>query len=235
VWYDYGMSLPPGQRAIDRFPRFGVPASAHRMPAAPAAGFELWLEAPGSMRAPIPIAEIARLPRREVVADFHCVTTWTFRNASWSGYSFREFYTSLVCPRAPEHAGCAFVELAGLDGYHTCVALEDLLVDDVLLADRLGGAPLSLAHGAPLRLVVPALYGYKNIKHVAGLKLRAEYRRPFAERQTHAHPRGRVRWEERGRGLPGPVYRVLYRALLPVTFWYYRRAEREAACRQVRP
>jgi hypothetical protein len=49
------------------------------------------------------------------------------------------------------------------------------------------------------------------------------YRAGFAERQTRAHPRGRVALEERGRGLPGWVYRALYRALAPVTLWYYRR------------
>lgn len=37
--------------------------------------------------------------------------------------------------------------------------IADLLVPAVLLADRLGGEPLSFARGAPLRLVAPAHYG----------------------------------------------------------------------------
>ncbi len=83
-----------------------------------------------------------------------------------------------------------------------------------------------LDHGAPLRLVVPQLYGYKNVKHVCALALREDFRAGLAERQTRAHPRGRVALEERGRGLPGWVYRFLYRALFRPTLWAYRRAAR---------
>ena len=72
-----------------------------------------------------------------------------------------------------------------------------------------------LEHGAPLRVVAPALYGYKNPKHICGIEFLADYRRSLAERQTLAHPRGRVAHEERGRFLPGWVYRHVYRALIP--------------------
>jgi hypothetical protein len=74
--------------------------------------------------------------------------------------------------------------------------------------------------------VTPHLYGYKSVKHVCSVRPCSEYRRSFAERQTRAHPRGNVEREERGRGLPGPVYRLLYRALMPATLWIYRGAER---------
>ena len=67
--------------------------------------------------------------------------------------------------------------------------------------------------------------------HVCAIRSRPDYRRSFAERQTRAHPRGRVALEERGRGLPGPVYRLIYRALVPATLWYYRRAEGKAQAR----
>ncbi len=54
----------------------------------------------------------------------------------------------------------------------------------------------------------------------------------FAERQTRAHPRGRIAMEERGQGLPGWAYRLLYRALFPPTLWYYRRLEKSALHRK---
>src|SRR6202011_4820103 len=98
--------------------------------------------------------------------------------------------------------------------------------ENALLADRLQGEPIPPDHGAPLRLIVPQLYGYKNVKHLCGIQLRSDFRRSFADRQTRAHPRGRVALEERGRGLPGPVYRAIYRALIPATLWIYRRAEK---------
>src|SRR5205807_1379906 len=112
-------------------------------------------------------------------------------------------FPALWCARlrrlAPEAAGDSRAAVAG-EGRN------------VVLADRLDGEPLSLEHGAPFRLVVPDLYAYKSVKHVSTIRLRKDFRRGLADRQTLSHPRGRVALEERGRGLPGPIYRVLYRA-----------------------
>jgi DMSO/TMAO reductase YedYZ molybdopterin-dependent catalytic subunit len=185
------------------------------------------LEAEDTVLGSVTMADLARLRRTQIVADFHCVTTWSAQNLVWTGYLFRDFYEQLLRPRLPALDALEFVEFKGLDGYAVCVKLEDLLGHDVLLADCLGSEPLSIEHGAPVRLVVPALYGYKNVKHLSVVKLRSRYRRSLVERQTRAHPRGRVALEERGRGLPGPVYRVMYRALLPVTLWYYERAAKQ--------
>jgi DMSO/TMAO reductase YedYZ molybdopterin-dependent catalytic subunit len=91
--------------------------------------------------------------------------------------------------------------------------LEDLLASDVLLADHVDGELLGLAHGAPLRLVAPAHYGYKSVKHIRSIEFldRGERFRPVAYRFM-AHPR--VPEEERGLGLPGIVFRWLYRPLV---------------------
>jgi len=219
-------TLPPGQRVLDHFPRFGVPAYANRLPEMPT-GFELQVQAKDEATCPpLRIEDFKELERKEIIADFHCVTTWTRRSLAWSGYSFQDVYKRLLVPRARAHSMRDHLEFKALDGYSTCILLEDLVQEDVLLADRLEGEPLSLEHGAPLRLVAPRLYGYKNVKHVCAIKLRSECRRSFAERQTLAHPRGRVALEERGRGLPGPIYRIIYRALLPPTLWYYRQVEK---------
>jgi DMSO/TMAO reductase YedYZ molybdopterin-dependent catalytic subunit len=220
--------LPPGQRAIPDFPRFGVPRYASRLPDVPAE-LALRLDVGEGSAVTLGAADLAPLPRREIVADFHCVTTWTHRDVRWSGYAFRDVYERLIAPRIPAHASHDYLEFTGLDGYTACILLEDVLDENVLLADRLHGEPIPLEHGAPLRLIVPHLYGYKNIKHVCAIALRSDFRRSFADRQTRAHPRARVALEERGRGLPGPVYRVLYRALIPATRWIYRRADRRRA------
>jgi len=216
------MKLPPGQRAIDHFPRFGVLAYAGRLPKMPAVP-ELQLLTKDESWTTLRVADLGALQRKELVADFHCVTSWSRCGLRWSGYSFKEFYERLVVPLVRPEANDRFVELTALDGYRTSVLLADLLEESVLLADRLDGQQLSLEHGAPFRLVAPDLYAYKSVKHVSRIRLRKEFRRGLADRQTLAHPRGRVALEERGRGLPGPVYRVIYRALIPATLWYYRR------------
>jgi len=43
-----------------------------------------------------------------------------------------------------------------------------------LLATHLGGQPLTVAHGAPLRLLVPMKLGLKNIKAVTEIAYTAE-------------------------------------------------------------
>jgi DMSO/TMAO reductase YedYZ molybdopterin-dependent catalytic subunit len=42
-----------------------------------------------------------------------------------------------------------------------------------LLATELGGAPLPLAHGAPLRLLTPVKLGLKNIKAITHIAYEA--------------------------------------------------------------
>ena len=42
---------------------------------------------------------------------------------------------------------------------------------DVMLAYEMDGKPLSRAHGAPVRLVIPEMYGYKNVKWLNGINL----------------------------------------------------------------
>ena len=219
------MGLPPGQRPLDHFPRFGVPAFAHRWPTIPErpvlvlSGGELDEEV-------LALDDLAALPRREIIADFHCVTTWTRQEVRWSGFAFRDFYQRFLRPRAQTDPRIAFVELTALDGYRSTLPLEDVLRDNVLLADRVDDAPLPLEHGAPLRLVAPDHYGYKSVKHLKRIRVGRSFSVPGVERLTRAHPRGRVALEERGRLLGGRFYRFIYRALMYPTLWYYRRARR---------
>ena len=45
-----------------------------------------------------------------------------------------------------------------------------------MLAYEMDGKPLPRVHGAPLRLVIPEMYGYKNVKWVKRIELVAEGR-----------------------------------------------------------
>ncbi|HEU4378211.1 MAG TPA: molybdopterin-dependent oxidoreductase [Hyphomicrobiaceae bacterium] len=215
--------LPRGQRAIDFFPRFGVPAYAERWPQVPD---QPSLTIGGLVEAPFALAlsALAAVARTEVMADFHCVTTWTRSGLRWGGYRLQDVLDTLILPRCRPQPAARYLSFVSLDGYRTCVDVRDI-DGETLLADRLDAAPLPIEHGAPIRLVAPALYGYKNPKHVCGIEFRANFHRGRAERQTLAHPRGRVAHEERGRFLPGRFYRYLYRALIPMTLAAYARAD----------
>lgn len=216
--------LPPGQREIDHFPRFGLSQFAYRFPREPR---RIALTVKGDVEAEIVVTgeELRELPRVEQTSDFHCVTTWTKASLRWSGFRFTDFFERIVLPRARPERESTFVILRGQDGAASCLPLPDLLAPSVLLADTLDGEPLSIEHGAPLRLIAPEHYGYKNVKHLAAIGFWRDDRnfRPAAFRFMD-HPRARVALEERGRGVAGILLRYLYRPLVGPTIRRFRGA-----------
>jgi DMSO/TMAO reductase YedYZ molybdopterin-dependent catalytic subunit len=202
--------LPPGQRVAEWHP-FGLPRFARVQP--------VLTERPvlivgGAVRRPAQLdwASLAyQLKPREQHADLHCVTTWTARDIGWSGYLFREVHALVAAMVAPVDA--RWLVLRGLDGYRCCVLLADALADDVMIATHCDGEPLPVPRGGALRLVVPAHYGYKSVKHLYAI----EYRRNYVPGSAGwaEHPRGRVAREERSRFLPGWVWRPIWRAMVP--------------------
>lgn len=202
--------LPPGQREIDALPRFGLTKFAQRFPSEPE---KIGIDIGGDVGQSIKIStELNQLERIDQVSDFHCVTTWTKREVSWSGFRFADFYKKLVIELAQPDADTVFAVFRGQDGYRVGMQLEDLLAPDVMLADALEGQPLPIAHGAPLRLVAPAHYGYKNAKHINGIEFwRDERNYRFPAIAFMDHPRARVEHEERGKVVPGWLLRRLYR------------------------
>ena len=221
-------ALPPGQVERADFPRFGLGRFARRY--APNLD-RVELAIGGDVARPLTVgAELLALERVDQVSDFHCVTTWSRRSVGWSGFRFADFYREVAVARAGAPADATHVVLQGQDGYRNCLLLEDLLAPDVLLADRVDGRPLGLEHGGPLRLVAPAHYGYKNVKHLAAIEFRRDrstYRFPRPYPGLMDHPRARVALEERGVGLPGWCFRYLYRPLIGPTVRSFRRAIEE--------
>jgi len=215
--------LPPGQREIDHFPRFGLLQFANRFPADVD---EISIELDGDIGPSIlRSTDLSALERVDQVADFHCVTTWTKRDVRWSGFRFVDVYRQLVLAKSRSESSAEFVMFRGQDGYRVGMFLDDLLASDVLLADRMNGEALPIAHGAPLRLIAPAHYGYKNIKHISRIEIWNEernYRR--AAFKFMDHPRARVKHEERGRFFPGWVLRYLYRPLVRSTIRKFENA-----------
>ena len=205
--------LPPGQRAMADFPRFGAVEFAKR----PLKSKDIRLEISGALERSIVLTtiELATLPRVTLTADFHCAAGWSHRAPKWSGFRFRDVWDTLIVPNAPPASEHRFVVLRCQDGYRTALPLADLLAPDVLIADRLNDQLLTVEHGAPIRLVAPAHYGYKSAKHLDRIELRADdlgYR-PLLPRFLD-HPRARVALEERGQFLPGWLLRYLFRPFI---------------------
>ena len=127
------------------------------------------LEISGLVRKPQSLGydELRALPKAEQVSTFHCVTGWTVENVHWAGVRFRHLL-DLAQP-LPEARAVRFVSAER--PYEDSLTLEQLRLPDAMLAYEMSGKPLSRPHGAPARVVLPEMYGYKGVKWLAKMEL----------------------------------------------------------------
>lgn len=210
--------LPPGQTEIPDFPRWGLPEYVRKWPRLSARPV-LHLAGDVQTQCEIALDTLTALPRREQVSGFHCVATWSKLGLRWGGYRMRDFYEQIFVPQTQPAPGAEYLVLVGLDGYRASFPLEDALAADVMPADQLDGEALSIEHGAPIRLVAPANYGYKSVKHLCRIEISRE---PPGTIWALVHPRGRVALEERGEGRSGQEHRGTYSGALEGMLKYYR-------------
>ncbi|MCC6350129.1 MAG: molybdopterin-dependent oxidoreductase [Candidatus Eisenbacteria bacterium] len=129
---------------------------------------------------------LARLPFREQRTRLVCVEGWSCV-AWWGGVRFADLLAAY--PPAPGARWASMRSAVNLDyrgnpdPYYVSLDLETARHTQTLLATHLDGRPLTVAHGAPLRLVAPMKLGLKNIKALTGLEYTAaEPRDYWAER-----------------------------------------------------
>ena len=119
--------------------------------------------------------EIKRLPRHTITTQLCCIEGWSM-TVAWTGARMSDLI-ALHPPvtrdgsdpdpaRHPEN----LVRYVGMatpdDGYYVGLDLPSAMHPQTLLCYEMNGAPLSLDHGAPLRLAIPTKYGIKNIKRI---------------------------------------------------------------------
>lgn len=107
--------------------------------------------------------EIQALPNVEVMRTLECIGNPVggdlIGNCLWTGTPLRP-----LLERARPSAAAVEVVMRSVDQYHTALPIETLMRDDVLLIYRMNGAPLTIEHGAPLRVSIPGRYGQKQPK-----------------------------------------------------------------------
>jgi len=115
-------------------------------------------------------AEVASLPGEEQVSDFHCVTGWSVEDVRWEGITPATLI-ALVRPR-PEARYVTMISAE--EPYVDQLTFEQFTHPQNVLARHMDGEPLRRPHGAPLRMVIPRMYGYKGVKWVRELRFDAE-------------------------------------------------------------
>lgn len=120
------------------------------------------------------------LQRLDETVDFHCVEGWTVDDVRWGGVAPARLLQKAGVK--PEGRFAVFHAYGGT--YLSSVPLDLVTAPQTLLADTLNGEPLPAKHGGPVRLVVPAQLGYKNVKWVERIEITEAARAGY--------------WEERG-------------------------------------
>jgi DMSO/TMAO reductase YedYZ molybdopterin-dependent catalytic subunit len=111
--------------------------------------------------------ELRAMPRVNQISTFHCVTGWTVKNVHWGGVRLSDLMERV----GPTSYAGAMQFLSAETPYIDYLSLPQARLHDVMLAYEMNGEPLRPEHGAPVRLVIPDMYGYKNVKWLKGINL----------------------------------------------------------------
>jgi DMSO/TMAO reductase YedYZ molybdopterin-dependent catalytic subunit len=112
-------------------------------------------------------ADLIALARQDQVTDFHCVEGWSVDDVPWNGVSLASMLD--LAGAAPSATYVSFYSVGG--EYSESLPISVAREPRTLLGYGVGGSTLPLAHGFPLRLVVPRLFGYKNAKYLSRIEV----------------------------------------------------------------
>ncbi len=190
--------LPPGQAYTQRFPVLHYGPVPGFNPAT--WDFRVW----GEIEKPFKLnwEEFNKLPRTQLTMDIHCVTRWSKFDTLWEGVSVRTLVEQGLLKINPQ---AKFVIEHAEYGYTTNLPLAVVLQENFLMATHFDGQPISPDHGYPLRGVVGAIPGkrelispylWKGAKWLRGLEFTAQDHPGFWE-QAGYHNQADIWKEER--------------------------------------
>jgi DMSO/TMAO reductase YedYZ molybdopterin-dependent catalytic subunit len=121
------------------------------------------------------LADLRAMPQRTQITRHDCVEGWS-AIGKWQGAPLADILKRAGLQPAARFAvfHCAdFYERAsdGTGQYYESIDLIDAFHPQTILAHRLNDEPLSVGHGAPLRLRVERQLGYKQAKYVMRIEL----------------------------------------------------------------
>ncbi|MGH3832122.1 MAG: molybdopterin-dependent oxidoreductase [Pseudonocardiaceae bacterium] len=115
-------------------------------------------------------ATLEAMPQHTATLPIACVEGWS-STQTWAGVRLADLAALAGVP-TPRSALVGSLEKAGAWN-HATLAGNQVLNPDALLALRVNGAELSVDHGFPARIIVPALPGVHNTKWVRSLDFRS--------------------------------------------------------------
>ncbi len=124
------------------------------------------------------LADIKKLPVTTQITEFCCIEGWSMK-VKWKGVRFADFAKAYPPstrsgddPNITDHPEklVRYVAMATPDnGYYVGLDMASALHPQTLLCFEMNDEPLTIDHGAPLRLAIPVKYGVKNIKRIGSI------------------------------------------------------------------
>jgi methionine sulfoxide reductase catalytic subunit len=120
-------------------------------------------------------AELKAMPKQEQITTHFCIQGWS-GVAKWGGVPMRHIL-DLVKPTADARYVVLYSFADGSDGgrYYDAHSLSNMRHRLTILAYEMNGAPLSVLHGAPLRLRCENEVGFKMVKWIEAMEFVHDY------------------------------------------------------------
>ena len=120
-------------------------------------------------------AELKAMPKQEQITTHFCIQGWS-GVAKWGGVTMRHIL-DLVKPTVDARYAVFYSLADGSDGgrYYDVHSLSNMRHELTILAYEMNGAPVSVLHGAPLRLRCENEVGFKMVKWIAAIEFVHDY------------------------------------------------------------
>ena len=120
-------------------------------------------------------ADLKALPKQEQITTHFCIQGWS-GVAKWGGVPMRRIL-DLVKPTADARYAVLYSFADGSDGgrYYDALSLNNMRHELTILAYEMNGAPVSVLHGAPLRLRCENEVGFKMVKWIEAIEFVHDY------------------------------------------------------------
>jgi DMSO/TMAO reductase YedYZ molybdopterin-dependent catalytic subunit/thiosulfate reductase cytochrome b subunit len=163
-----------GNHLVETYPKsMAAPAHAVRLTgdlglrgAMDAGGWKLEVDKVSEEVFYVSLEEIRALPKTEITYTFKCIEGWD-QISHWAGVKFSDFlaHYDLTDEIKMQYVGFSTPD----DTYYVGIDMPSALHPQTLLAYEMNDQPLTAAHGAPLRLIIPVKYGIKNLKRIGSI------------------------------------------------------------------
>ena len=133
--------------------------------------WRLKVEGPAGSKA-FTIDEVKALPRVVHTTELKCIEGWSVV-VTWAGARLADLAEVTGLARRGGKTGdlLPYVALATPNGeYYVGLDIASALHPQTLLCYEMNGEPLTIPHGAPLRLAIPVKYGIKNLKQIGTIR-----------------------------------------------------------------